>query len=221
MCTEDLKAKDKDTILAARKGTAGDSGHGGSNVVQAVAVVPVAEAGSPSTKKKRKGKKKGEEDAEDAEGDDGKKKEEKVPSYFGAVLRLQKDSLWLIFLGMIFAVVSGGAPLFGFKELVWYFFDLFQFSAETIRTAVVGRAYYILAVIAITMAGQTLDSTCFGVAASRLTAQMRRHAFTAFMRQDIGFFDNADNSVRPRPCRTGSHLARRGPPPLSFSDMAT
>ena len=41
----------------------------------------------------------------------------------------------------------------------------------------------------------TLDCGFFGLAAARLTARLRRHAFDALLRQDMGFFDAEDNSA--------------------------
>jgi len=170
-------------------------------VEEKVAAEP-SSPGSASRKKtssfmKRSATRPSKEDmGKDAEAGEAKaSSKEKVPSYFTQIVGIQRDSLWLLGLGLLFAAVTGGAPLFGFRQLVGFFGDLFQLSGEVIAEDVKDRAVYIGAVIGITIVAQTIDSTCFGIAANRLTAQMRNHAFTAFMRQDIGFFDSGSNSA--------------------------
>jgi len=131
-----------------------------------------------------------------AKGDTATKdKKEKEPSYVGKVLAVQRNSLPLLLLGCVFAVGSGGSPLFGFRQLTAFFGALFQLSGTLVRDSVIEQVTAIGVSIAATIGFFTLDSTCFGICANRLTCQLRKHAFTAFMRQDIGFFDVDSNSA--------------------------
>ena len=150
-------------------------------------------AAARGTPKGKKSGEKGETEGDVLEANAAPK--EKPRSYFKNIIALQRDSLWLIALGIIFAIGSGGAPLFGIRQLVGFFADLFQTSGDGIVQAITDRVLYMLLIIGITCGAYTLDSTCFGISASRLTMQMRRHAFTSFMKQDIGFFDAESNTA--------------------------
>ena len=107
----------------------------------------------------------------------------KEPSYAGKILRLQKESWWLLIFGCCFAVGSGGSQLFGFRELTKFFSALFAMSGAEVRTEVGTISLNIAIISAIMIVCYTVDSTMFGIASSRLTAKLRRHAYSAFMRQ--------------------------------------
>ena len=116
-------------------------------------------------------------------------------NYISQVLRLQTGSLWALGLGCLFAMGTGASPLVGFYYIVDFFGALFQLSGALIRAEVARVSITILIICAIMVICFTLDSGFFGLAAARLTATLRRHAFDAFLRQDIGFFDLDSNSA--------------------------
>ena len=111
------------------------------------------------------------------------------------VFAIQSGSWWLIGVGIIFSVGSGGVPVFSWRFVTSYFIALFNASHEQLLHDV----WYWLGVVGI-MCGTmlicvTLDSLCFGVAAARLTAKLRQAAMDALMRQDMSFFEEEGNSA--------------------------
>jgi len=98
-------------------------------------------------------------------------------------------------LGCMFAIGSGSSQLFGFRQLTRFFGALFNLTGDLIRDEIFDVAMQIILIVVIMISCYTLDSSCFGLASSRLTAKLRMHAYSAFVRQDIGFFDMEENSA--------------------------
>jgi len=146
--------------------------------VRAVQVMPTTNEGMKDTKDKK-----------------DKKAAAKEPGVIGRIFALQKDSLGYLFLGCVFAAGSGALPLLAFYYMTEVFVVLFSFSVTVIETDVVYYSLLVLAICAGAITCFTLDSLCFAIASSRLTHRMRGGGMTAFMRQDIGFFDLDSNSA--------------------------
>ena len=129
-----------------------------------------------------------------AKGTKGKKPP-KEQSYSSKILMMQRDSWGVIVLGCMFAIGSGSSQLFGFRQLTRFFGALFNLTGDLIRDEIFDVAMQIILIVVIMISCYTLDSSCFGLASSRLTAKLRMHAYSAFVRQDIGFFDMEENSA--------------------------
>ena len=126
--------------------------------------------------------------------EEGRRREGEAAKFAGKILKMQRGSLHIIVLGCVFAIGSGGTPLFAFRYVVSFMGALFQLSGDLIRSERL-RLGLIVGVICAAMVGRyTLDSGFFGLVAARLTATLRRHAFDSFTRQEMGFFDMDKNS---------------------------
>merc|ERR1719310_197551 len=151
--------------------------------------------GSSPNRKKRGSKEAVEEGKEDATTDKkgAKKKTEKPP--IGRLWMLNKDALPYVAVGMVFALGSGGLPLYAFYNMLSLFTVFFQVDGETIRE----ESIYYSSVLFATIGGVIFcfwaDTFCFGVFAARLTYKLRQKGFNAFVGQEIGFFDTESHSA--------------------------
>ena len=185
MGAQDLKKMEKS------RSTMGDSGHGMTAAAEVVAVeaavVEEADGGAPGSPDGKKGGKKGKA----AKGKAAKAKADEVKVPLGRVFKVQAEAgglKWVV-AGVFFAAGSGGLPLIGFYWMLNLFTVFFNLSAEIIRSETIHYCVLLIITIAGVIACFFLDTCSFGVASARLTHRLREQGFRAFLRQDIGFFD--------------------------------
>lgn len=121
--------------------------------------------------------------------------EEAGPSPARRLWAMQRGSWPHIGVGLLFACGSGTLPLYGFLQLLELFTISFSLSADTIRADTVYFTGLILGVMGGTILCFWADTALLGIAAARLTHRMRDEGFAAFLGQDIGFFDAAENAA--------------------------
>ena len=126
-----------------------------------------------------------------AKGKAAKAKADEVKVPLGRVFKVQAEAgglKWVV-AGVFFAAGSGGLPLIGFYWMLNLFTVFFNLSAEIIRSETIHYCVLLIITIAGVIACFFLDTCSFGVASARLTHRLREQGFRAFLRQDIGFFD--------------------------------
>jgi len=158
---------------------------------EAVGVHAVAVGDGP----RRKRTKSGDRDIANAGEDEEVEDEAKLPDYKKRIIAMQKGSLWCLGLGFFFAVGSGGIPLFAFAQIPELFGAMFQLSAGDVRYDTLLWSSIMLGICGLSICTFTLDALFFGIAANRLTGKLRMHAMQAFLRQDMGFYDEDNNSA--------------------------
>jgi len=170
-----------------------------------VEAVPVPEP-SPSKRAKRNSKegksrnsKEGAEEGKPAAVPDGTLAKPagnpKVKVPLGRLYNMQKESHGYLLLGTVLALGSGGLPLYGFYCMV----NLFGVFFQTSPTLMLNDTLHYCGLIFASMAGVIFccwaDTTCFGIAAARLTHKLRQQGFVAFVGQDMAFFDQEEHNA--------------------------
>ncbi|KAJ0000403.1 hypothetical protein NQD34_012245 [Periophthalmus magnuspinnatus] len=144
---------------------------------------------------------------------DDKDKTEEVednapPVSFFQVMRLNASELPYIVVGVICAIINGAMqPLFAilFSKIITVFAiedkDLVRERSTffSLMFAVIGVVSFV---------AMFLQGFCFGKSGELLTLKLRLKAFTAIMRQDLGWFDDHKNSVGALTTRLATDAAQ-------------
>ncbi|KAK7886789.1 hypothetical protein WMY93_026410 [Mugilogobius chulae] len=152
----------------------------------------------------------GEKTEKDKKDDKDKTDEEDdaPPVSFFQVLRLNVNEMPYIVVGVICAIINGALqPLFAilFSKIITVF-------AETDPVIVKERATFFSLMFAViggvSFVTMFLQGFCFGKSGEILTLKLRLKAFTAIMRQDMGWFDDPKNSVGALTTRLATDAAQ-------------
>ncbi|CAL1611148.1 unnamed protein product [Knipowitschia caucasica] len=130
------------------------------------------------------------------------------PVSFFQVMRLNASELPYIVVGVICAIINGAMqPLFAilFSKIITVF-------AETDKEIVRERSTFFSLMFAViggvSFVTMFLQGFCFGKSGELLTLKLRLKAFTAIMRQDLGWFDDHKNSVGALTTRLATDAAQ-------------
>lgn len=142
-------------------------------------------------------------DQDKAQGQD----DEAPPVSFFRVLSLNKAEWPYIFVGIICAAINGAIqPVFAiiFSKIITVFIEPDDVIKE--RTSVFSLMF--VGIGCVSFVTMFLQGYCFGKSGEILTLKLRLRAFTAMMRQDLGWFDNPKNSVGALTTRLATDAAQ-------------
>uniref|UniRef100_A0A8C4I9G7 ATP-binding cassette, sub-family B (MDR/TAP), member 4 n=1 Tax=Dicentrarchus labrax TaxID=13489 RepID=A0A8C4I9G7_DICLA len=135
--------------------------------------------------------------------------EEDVPPVsFIKVLRLNVAEWPYILVGTISAIINGAMqPLFAviFSKIIVIFANP---DPEVVREKSILFSLMFVAIGVASFFTMFLQGYCFGKSGETLTQKLRLKAFTAMMRQDLGWFDNSKNSVGALTTRLATDAAQ-------------
>lgn len=149
-----------------------------------------------------------EEDTKDDKDKIDETEDDAPPVSFFHVMRLNLSELPFIVLGVICATINGAMqPLFAilFSKIITVFanpdkeFVRQQSTFFSLMFAVIGGVAFVT---------MFLQGFCFGKSGEILTLKLRLKAFTAIMRQDLGWFDDPKNSVGALTTRLATDAAQ-------------
>ncbi|CAL8247209.1 unnamed protein product [Lota lota] len=136
------------------------------------------------------------------------KEEEVPPVSFLKVLRLNLPEWPYILVGLICATINGAIqPLFAilFSKIVAVF-SVQDKDLVKERSALFSIMFAVIGVVSFVTL--FLQGFCFGKAGEILTMKLRLKAFTAMMRQDLGWYDDPKNSVGSLTTRLATDAAQ-------------
>ncbi|KAM4600373.1 ATP-dependent translocase ABCB1 [Polymixia lowei] len=129
------------------------------------------------------------------EKEDNEKTEEVPPVSFLEVLHLNLPEWPYILVGVICATINGAMqPLFAviFTKIIAVFAEQ---DKEIVRQKSTFFSLMFAAIGVVSFVTMFLQGFCFGKAGMILTKRLRFRSFKAMMRQDLGWFDEPNNSV--------------------------
>ncbi|KAK0147853.1 Multidrug resistance protein 1 [Merluccius polli] len=136
-------------------------------------------------------------------------KEEDVPPVsFLKVLRLNLPEWPYILVGLICATINGAIqPLFAivFSKIVAVFTEI---NVDVIKERSTFFSIMFAVIGVVSFVTLFLQGFCFGKAGEILTMKLRLKAFTAMMRQDLGWYDDPKNSVGSLTTRLATDAAQ-------------
>ncbi|KAM9852100.1 ATP-dependent translocase ABCB1 [Aulostomus maculatus] len=153
----------------------------------------------------------GEKEEKEKSGDDTDKAEEDEnvhPVSFLKVMRLNLPEWPYILVGTICAVINGVMqPVFAiiFSKIISVFAEPDQ---EVVRERSLFFSLMFAAIGAISFVTMFLQGFCFGKSGEILTLKLRLAAFKSMMRQDLGWYDDAKNSVGALTTRLATDAAQ-------------
>ncbi|KAK9513786.1 hypothetical protein VZT92_027292 [Zoarces viviparus] len=151
----------------------------------------------------------GEKEEKDKLKDYDTEEDENVPVMsFPQLLRLNLHEWPYILVGIICAIFNGAMqPLFAviFSKIITVFAEPDQ---EVIRARSTFYSLMFVVIGVVTFITMFLQGFCFGKSGEILTLKLRRDAFTAMMRQDLGWFDHPKNSVGALTTRLATDAAQ-------------
>ncbi|XP_075965014.1 ATP-dependent translocase ABCB1 [Anarhichas minor] len=151
----------------------------------------------------------GEKEEKDKLKDYSTEEDENVPIMsFPQLLRLNLHEWPYILVGTICAIFNGAMqPLFAviFSKIITVFAEPDQ---EIIRARSTFYSLMFVVIGVVTFITMFLQGFCFGKSGEILTLKLRRDAFTAMMRQDLGWFDHPNNSVGALTTRLATDAAQ-------------
>jgi ATP-binding cassette subfamily B (MDR/TAP) protein 1 len=120
---------------------------------------------------------------------------------------LRKDKYW-VFMGFTFAAASG-CLLPGFSLLLATVFDVF-FNPNNVELELKAREYLylFLGIGAIAWLVQVGQAYSFAVFGERFIRRLRGQAFSAVLRQEIGYYDLKENAVGAITARLGTDASQ-------------
>uniref|UniRef100_A0A8C4I6J3 ATP-binding cassette, sub-family B (MDR/TAP), member 4 n=1 Tax=Dicentrarchus labrax TaxID=13489 RepID=A0A8C4I6J3_DICLA len=130
------------------------------------------------------------------------------PVSFIKVLRLNVAEWPYILVGTISAIINGAMqPLFAviFSKIIVIFANP---DPEVVREKSILFSLMFVAIGVASFFTMFLQGYCFGKSGETLTQKLRLKAFTAMMRQDLGWFDNSKNSVGALTTRLATDAAQ-------------
>lgn len=135
--------------------------------------------------------------------------DEKVPdASFFSVLRLNIPEWPYIFVGTFCAMINGAMqPAFAiiFSKIITVFADPDQ---DSVRKKSEFFALMFAAIGCVSFVTMFLQGYCFGKSGEILTLKLRLQAFTAMMRQDLGWYDKPKNTVGALTTRLAADAAQ-------------
>lgn len=114
------------------------------------------------------------------------------PGVVTRAFKINKAETWLMVLGCIDASMSGASwPISAlvFSEVVAIL------QEDDNESEILFWCLMYVAVGVMSLTGNVLRSGMLGVSGERMTRKLRAQSFRAMLRQEIGFFDRAENSV--------------------------
>nr|QUF59434.1 ATP-binding cassette transporter Abcb1-1 [Brachionus angularis] len=135
------------------------------------------------------------ETKENEKEDDKKKKEKKKDVSFFKVLALNKPEWYFIIIGCVASIITGAIqPAFSivFSKAIGIFSEC---DINKQRDSI--NLYCILFAVfgVVTFISNLLQSSMFGLSGENLTKRLRSKGFETMLKQEIGWFDDADNNV--------------------------
>uniref|UniRef100_A0A8C4I844 ATP-binding cassette, sub-family B (MDR/TAP), member 4 n=1 Tax=Dicentrarchus labrax TaxID=13489 RepID=A0A8C4I844_DICLA len=140
--------------------------------------------------------------------DQAEEEEDVPPVSFIKVLRLNVAEWPYILVGTISAIINGAMqPLFAviFSKIIVIFANP---DPEVVREKSILFSLMFVAIGVASFFTMFLQGYCFGKSGETLTQKLRLKAFTAMMRQDLGWFDNSKNSVGALTTRLATDAAQ-------------
>ncbi|KAM8869641.1 ATP-dependent translocase ABCB1 isoform 1-T1 [Spinachia spinachia] len=130
------------------------------------------------------------------------------PMSFPKLLYLNRNEWPYILVGTICAIINGAMqPLFSiiFSKIITVFAEP---DPEIIRQRSSFFSLMFVVIGAVTFITMFLQGFCFGKSGEILTMKLRRDAFKAMMRQDLGWFDHPKNNVGALTTRLATDAAQ-------------
>uniref|UniRef100_A0AAQ4Q7D6 ATP-binding cassette, sub-family B (MDR/TAP), member 4 n=1 Tax=Gasterosteus aculeatus aculeatus TaxID=481459 RepID=A0AAQ4Q7D6_GASAC len=134
--------------------------------------------------------------------------EDVAPMSFPKLLYLNRNEWPYILVGTICAIINGAMqPLFAiiFSKIITVFAEP---DPEIIRQRSSFFSLMFVVIGAVTFITMFLQGFCFGKSGEILTMKLRRDAFKAMMRQDLGWYDHPKNSVGALTTRLATDAAQ-------------
>uniref|UniRef100_A0AAQ4S1Y7 ATP-binding cassette sub-family B member 5 n=1 Tax=Gasterosteus aculeatus aculeatus TaxID=481459 RepID=A0AAQ4S1Y7_GASAC len=131
-----------------------------------------------------------------------------APMSFPKLLYLNRNEWPYILVGTICAIINGAMqPLFAiiFSKIITVFAEP---DPEIIRQRSSFFSLMFVVIGAVTFITMFLQGFCFGKSGEILTMKLRRDAFKAMMRQDLGWYDHPKNSVGALTTRLATDAAQ-------------
>uniref|UniRef100_A0A673ASJ7 ATP-binding cassette, sub-family B (MDR/TAP), member 4 n=1 Tax=Sphaeramia orbicularis TaxID=375764 RepID=A0A673ASJ7_9TELE len=130
--------------------------------------------------------------------------EEPPPVSFFEVMRLNMSEMPYIVVGIICAIINGAMqPVFAIL-----FSKITTVDPEGVKQKSTMYSLLFVAIGATSFVTMFLQGFCFGKSGEILTLKLRLKAFTAIMRQDLGWFDDKKNSVGALTTRLATDAAQ-------------
>ncbi|XP_068615681.1 ATP-dependent translocase ABCB1 [Brachionichthys hirsutus] len=150
------------------------------------------------------------EEKEKLQNDPEKPDEEEniVPASFFKIIRLNISEWPLLLVGTVCAVINGAMqPAFAviFSKIITVFAEPDQ---EIVRQKSTFFSLMFAAIGGVSFVTMFLQGFCFGKSGEILTLKLRLNAFTSMMKQDLGWFDNPNNSVGALTTRLATDAAQ-------------
>uniref|UniRef100_A0A673APY1 ATP-binding cassette, sub-family B (MDR/TAP), member 4 n=1 Tax=Sphaeramia orbicularis TaxID=375764 RepID=A0A673APY1_9TELE len=136
--------------------------------------------------------------------EDEEKTTEPPPVSFFEVMRLNMSEMPYIVVGIICAIINGAMqPVFAIL-----FSKITTVDPEGVKQKSTMYSLLFVAIGATSFVTMFLQGFCFGKSGEILTLKLRLKAFTAIMRQDLGWFDDKKNSVGALTTRLATDAAQ-------------
>uniref|UniRef100_A0A673AV84 ATP-binding cassette, sub-family B (MDR/TAP), member 4 n=1 Tax=Sphaeramia orbicularis TaxID=375764 RepID=A0A673AV84_9TELE len=126
------------------------------------------------------------------------------------LMRLNMSEMPYIVVGIICAIINGAMqPVFAilFSKITTVFTELYV-DPEGVKQKSTMYSLLFVAIGATSFVTMFLQGFCFGKSGEILTLKLRLKAFTAIMRQDLGWFDDKKNSVGALTTRLATDAAQ-------------
>ncbi|XP_067932472.1 ATP-dependent translocase ABCB1-like [Watersipora subatra] len=124
-----------------------------------------------------------------------KSRDKKADISMFELLRMNSPEWYLIVIGTIAALITGVVHL-AFALLLSEVVGLLSEPDPEVQRTKIGQVagWFVLSGITCAIV-ITTQNACFALSGERLTMRLRKKSFAAIVKQDIGFFDEEDNSV--------------------------